>query len=600
MKSFRDHMVAEKARRRKVAFVLCTAVISVIGVLASRLGADAPPSNPSPTFKQYCYQCHGNAQAMGGINLEQLSSQSSAGEAYQAWQKVAAVLDQDRMPPKGMPRPNDAARSNASAWIRSELDSYIGKHAGDPGRVTVRRLTSGEYAYTIQDLTGLDVDLGIDSTGDSVGGEGFTNFGDVQFMQDANLERFLQAAKKVAAHAVIGSGPIEFYSDPGKTGFELSAISRIKQIYGTYGFRTVSGEGGFAFGLDKYSKVFFAAWRYKHRQALGEPNVKLETLAAREGIVPRFLQHIWSVVNAPKLGYPSSEMAARWRKLPTPAGPDAKATIDQARAECLDLQKYVTMWPSWLFARGDMAAGGAGDESPLILNESALKTEIKHHFNFFPGGRAGGAQRTPAPGPAKVFINVMAVNPNAKDKPIVIWRNAKVSIIAAGQRRVPQTGVQPADGAGAVQQPIRRGVPANLPSVPLRTVVTAETAAKLNFGKSPDGTALGPDDFASEGSISFEVPKPEGSGVLIQFDAELGGDRDRVFRIILSDREDGGARGIPTRALIADPASKGFRSFKAGFLELVALMPPNSNHLNNPGQTPLFLNQQPCCWPVID
>ena len=30
------------------------------------------------------------------------------------------------------------------------------------------------------------------------------NFGDVQFMQDANLERYLETAKLVADHAVIG------------------------------------------------------------------------------------------------------------------------------------------------------------------------------------------------------------------------------------------------------------------------------------------------------------------------------------------------------------------------------------------------------------
>ena len=85
---------------------------------------------------------------------------------------------------------------------------------------------------------------GIDAASDSVGGEGFTSFGDVQFMQDANLERYLAAAKIVANHAVIGVGPLEFFADPGKTGFELSAITRIKNIYATYGFRTVSGEGG--------------------------------------------------------------------------------------------------------------------------------------------------------------------------------------------------------------------------------------------------------------------------------------------------------------------------------------------------------------------
>ena len=135
--------------------------------------------------------------------------------------------------------------------------------------MTIRRLTSGEYAYTIHDITGLDWKLDGDSGTDSVGGEGFTNYGDVQFMADANLERYLENAKKVADHAVIGAGPLQFFDDPGKSGFELSAINRINTIYRANGFRTNSGEGGKPYGLDRYTKAFFVAWTYKHRAALG-------------------------------------------------------------------------------------------------------------------------------------------------------------------------------------------------------------------------------------------------------------------------------------------------------------------------------------------
>ena len=92
----------------------------------------------------------------------------------------------------------------------------------------MRRLTSAEYAYTIQDLTGLDLDLTSTFISDAVGGEGFTNVGDVQFMQASILERYLESAKIVASHAVIGAGPLQFFSDPGRTGLELSAIHRVR------------------------------------------------------------------------------------------------------------------------------------------------------------------------------------------------------------------------------------------------------------------------------------------------------------------------------------------------------------------------------------
>src|SRR5262249_43263276 len=352
--------------------------VSVFACIAA-YAADAPV-NPAPMFKQYCFTCHGNGQAMGGMKLDQLIAQPSVGESFQKWQKVASVLEDQRMPPKGLPRPTPELSQQSIAWIRGELTAYATRHDGDPGRVTVRRLTSGEYSYAIEDIAGLKLETGIDPATDSVGGEGFTNFGDVQFMQDANLERYLEAAKRVADHAVIGAGPIEFYLDPGKTGFEMSAISRIKEIYAKYGFRTVSGEGGVAFGLEKYDRALYVAWRYRNRAALGEPNATLAAIAAREGITARFAQHVWTVLNKTSLGFPLSEVAARWKKLP--------ATDAEARKECVAIEKYLTTWPLWLFARGDAAVGGLGDESPLIINETTLKLEASHHF-VYQAGRGG-------------------------------------------------------------------------------------------------------------------------------------------------------------------------------------------------------------------
>src|SRR4051794_25939381 len=338
-------------KQRHVALLSCFSALLAVLVGSSLRGAEEPPAGAAPLVAKYCVQCHGGATPMGGVNLQQLITQASVGESYATWGKVAGVLEEHRMPPKGMPQPADTERQHAAAWIRGELAAYFKKHDGDPGRVTVRRLTSGEYAYAIQDLTGIDPDVGIDSASDSAGGEGFTNFGDVQFMQDANLERYLAAAKVVAHHAVIGSGPLEFYADPGKTGFELSAITRIKDLYAKHGFRTVSGEGGIPFGLEKYGRAFYVAWRFKHRAAMGEPNATLKDLAAREGVSLKFSQHIWTVVNQAGLSYPSSEMAARWRKLPTPTGADPSVTAAAAKVGCDELQKYLTTWPSWLFGR---------------------------------------------------------------------------------------------------------------------------------------------------------------------------------------------------------------------------------------------------------
>ena len=202
---------------RKVIFMVVFAVASGFYIHTLRGAAQqavprpaqAAP-NPAPMFKAYCIGCHGPNVATSGINFEKLTTSPSIAENYQAWEKVISMLETKRMPPKGIPGPTDEQRMQTVSWIHAQLDAYIKAHAGDPGRVTVRRLTSGEYNYAIHDLTGLDLDLGIDASNDSVGGEGFTNFGDVQFMQDGNLQRYLEAAKSLADRAVIGAGPLTF------------------------------------------------------------------------------------------------------------------------------------------------------------------------------------------------------------------------------------------------------------------------------------------------------------------------------------------------------------------------------------------------------
>ncbi len=529
--------------------------------------AEAPAPTPAAaTVQRYCVQCHGQA-AQGGVNLEKMLAEPTVGPAFRAWQKAVAALEQKRMPPPKMPQPSDTDRQQAAQSIRTQLSAYAKLHDGEPGRVTMRRLTSGEYSYTIQDLTGIPIDTGIGASSDSAGGEGFTNFGDVQFMQDANVEHYLSAAKKVADHAVIGAGPVMFYTDPGKTGFEMSAINRIRDIHTQYGFRTVSGEGGIPFGLDKYRKAFFVTWSYRHRAALGQPNATLNDLAAREGVSVRLAEHIWSVVNQAGLGYPLSEVVSRWRALPAP-GTDLKAV----RAQCEEVQKYLVTWPSWLFARGDVAAGGAGDESPLQFNDRSLAVSASRHFVYNTGARLRGTPITP--GPKKIYLHVAAVNPSPNSQPVVIWRNPTVAVRMSGGARsteVVASGVQ------------LKGAPPPLAKVPLRMAVNEETAKRLKFGSSPDGAPIGADDFASEGTVMFEVTVPEGAfGVEFQVDAQVGKDRDQVFRILLSEREDGGSRGIPIRGLVGDPASAGYQKFKSGVMELAKLMPPNSHSEASP------------------
>jgi mono/diheme cytochrome c family protein len=559
--------------------------IALLLALASMLSMSAQtrtprrataPAAPPSTFQKYCFECHGTKKPEANLSIETLVRQPSIGTQSNDWERMAEMLESGMMPPlEATEQPTDAERAAAAGWIRSALKAYETEFAGDPGRVTLRRLTSAEYAYAVQDLTGVEIKVGIDTSSDSVGGEGFTNFGDVQFIQDESVERYLEAAKLVADYAIVGSGPLAFYSDPGKTGLELSALNRINTLYETRGFRVVSGEGGRPFGLERYSKAFYVSWYYKHRVALGDPTATIRGLAAKEGITGRFADHIWTVVNKPNTGYPTRDTVERWANLPAPTA-DVKASLTQARAACDDIQKSLTTWPSWFFARGDLAAGGAGDESPLSFDDSTLKAEPTRRFTYALGMRGGRGRGGPStPGPATVHLAFTNVNPAPGVTPVVIWRNARVVTRAAGG---------PGRGAPGANAGAGRGGPGPIISTQsLRSFLPADVAATLKFGASPDGTAMGAEDFATAGPASFAIDVPAGGNIIeFQADAELGTDRDAVVRVMLSDRPEGSSRDALQRALIGDPQSAGYRAFRANMAEYVSLLPPNSHGEANP------------------
>ena len=194
-----------------------------------------------PLVEEYCISCHSDEKTKGDVNLEQLLSGESIAEHFKTWGLVIDMLEFEDMPPEEEPQPSAEQRAQVAASLGDIIQQTVHINAGDPGSVTLRRLTSAEYAYTIKDLTGLDLDLEKSFVGEAVGGEGFSNVGEVQFIQDATLERYWEAAKTVASHAIIGSGPLVFYQDPGKTGQKISAIKRIKRLYRQHGFRTGAG-----------------------------------------------------------------------------------------------------------------------------------------------------------------------------------------------------------------------------------------------------------------------------------------------------------------------------------------------------------------------
>jgi hypothetical protein len=510
----------------------CFALTFVLGVVGARAEETGLTPAARVLVKKFCFDCHGAATAEGQINLEQMSARPAFNTTFKKWEKVAKVVQAGEMPPKDAEQPTAEERNWLVELVRGELKVTAERNAGDPGNVVLRRLTSAEYAYAIQDLTGLDLDLDREFVSDAAGGEGFTNVGTVQFLDDSGLERYLQAAKKVADHAVIGSGPIQFFTDPGKTGLELSAIHRIRQIYRDYGFRTAAGEGGVPFGLDRYPKAFYAAWKYEHRAELGLKNATLAEFAKEEGLSPRFVQHVHTVLASKSLSFPTAEIAARWRMLPRAREEGA------VRAKCDELYQFMSDWQVRL------ARAVGDDEEAPILSENTIQVRQKHSF------AARFAWMEP-PTKTRVQFAVLSGDPSRNVESVVVWKNPRMRYRRADRRR---------DEPQAVSE-----------------FMPAETTRAFAFGRHPRGGEIGPQDFVTIGSESrgFDLELPVGTRgleVFVDVELDLAHGEDCVVRASIIEGDDP-AKVKTNSALLAEPNGKAFETWKAGVIHFARLLP---------------------------
>lgn len=511
---------------------------------AGRAGDTLFAKAAAPLLRTYCADCHGDESAEAGLNLAALVQQPDFGARFRTWEKVLDKLAQRKMPPEGLPQPGNADRLAMAEAIQNGLHAYITEHAGDPGPVVMRRLTGAEYAWTIRDLSGLDLPLEQMLADDGVGGEGFANVGQVQFMQDSTLERYLDAARMVAAHAVIGSGPLDFAADPGQTGLELSAIRRIQEIYRRHGFRTGAGEGAEPFGLELYPRAFYVAWQYRHRGALGRGSATLAELAAAERISARFAEYVWGVLNEAGAAFPLSAIADGWRELPDPKRPGG-ALEDRVRAGCAELGESIREWQQVL------AAPTEDEEEAAVLTGDALRVRAAHEFEADIDWSAGATT-------AEIEFSVTPASSDAGAS-IVVFRNPRVRFRSERRRRSDER--------------------------PLKSVVSPRSREVLGFGRDVAGAKVGENDFAlsTPATVSVTLEVPAGTRraelhVAVELDLDHGA--AAPVRCVISDGRNEGetvAESGGHSALLADPKSASYAVWKQGVLEFARRLPEVSH-----------------------
>src|SRR3984893_14215011 len=147
---------------------------------------------------EYCLDCHNAPMKTGGLAFETLDIKHPEANA-EIWEKALRKLRGRLMPPPGNPQPPQADIDAFTTWMESTLDGKAGPVTA--GHVPVERLNRTEYAASVKDLLGVDVNEK-DILPQDVQVEGFDNIASVLRTSPAFLEQYLDAARRVAKKAV--------------------------------------------------------------------------------------------------------------------------------------------------------------------------------------------------------------------------------------------------------------------------------------------------------------------------------------------------------------------------------------------------------------
>jgi cytochrome c551/c552 len=204
---------------------------------------------------QYCAGCHSNRAKTGGLSLQGWTP--AANEAgRETSEKMIRKLRAGMMPPAGARRPDEAQLARLATALETQMDAVAGV-SPDPGWRPFQRLNRAEYARSVKQLVGLEVDVTPFLPADTIS-DGFDNVSDVQTFSPTLMEGYLRAASRVAMLAVGDptSAPTQATFKLPKTASQLERADGAP--LGTRGGISVEhtfvADGDYVFSMDFYAE----------------------------------------------------------------------------------------------------------------------------------------------------------------------------------------------------------------------------------------------------------------------------------------------------------------------------------------------------------
>ena len=148
---------------------------------------------------EYCLACHNDALVTGGMSLQSFDLTHPENDPELA-EKIIRKLKVGFMPPVGETRPDADTMQAFVRTMERQLDSIAGANP-NPGSRPFQRLTRDEYANSIRDLFGIDVDVAQYLPADMLS-EGMDNIADQQAFSASLMEGYMRAAGEITRAAL--------------------------------------------------------------------------------------------------------------------------------------------------------------------------------------------------------------------------------------------------------------------------------------------------------------------------------------------------------------------------------------------------------------
>ncbi len=205
---------------------------STVGVADVPSGVSAFDKVVKPVLAKHCFSCHGPEKQKGNVRLDTLSPDLVKGTSAETWHDALDKINLGEMPPEDEPALSSAERSTLTSWISGELKRAAEVRRSTGGRVVLRRLTRYEYANTLRDMLGLDVDFARSLPPEPASPDGFKNNGRSLRMSPEQLEYYLKVAREALARVIVEGDAPEFFEQrveesekqrriPGETANQL-------------------------------------------------------------------------------------------------------------------------------------------------------------------------------------------------------------------------------------------------------------------------------------------------------------------------------------------------------------------------------------------